>query len=148
MECEVCGKHTDELYFTEIERAKMQTCKKCSTSGKFIGKARLEPVKKKNIIIKEMPEEELVDNFEELIAKKRKESGLTQEQLADKINETHSIIKKIERGDFHPSKKTAGKLERLFKIKLYQIIKRQSYEEQPKVQSNLSLGDIVKIKKK
>ena len=89
----------------------------------------------------------MIDNFEELIAKKRKEAGLTQEQLADKVNETHSIIKKIERGEFHPSEKTAEKLERLFKIKLYHLIKRQSYEEQPKVQSNLSLGDIVKIKK-
>ena len=150
-ECEICGKHTDELYTIEVERAILQVCKQCSSKGKFIAKVKEEEKPKQIIVVDEQPIEELVDNYDELVKKRREEAGLTQEELAKKINETLSTIKKIENGHLHPTEKTAKKLEKLFNIKLYQIVKRQSMEEsarQKTEQEALTLADVVKIKKK
>lgn len=149
-ECEICGKKTDELYTVEIERAILQVCKKCSKTGRFIAKVKEKPKPREIIVTNEQPQEELIDNYDKLISKKRKEMNLTQEELAKKINEQLTTIKKIENAQLHPTEKTAKKLEKLFNIKLYQIIKRQSIEEieKPKQQQALTLADVVKIKKK
>ena len=149
-QCEICGKYTNELYTIEVEGAVLQVCKECSTKGKFIAKVREEKPKKEMIITNEQPVEELIDDYDKIIKQKRKEKNLTQEQLAKKINEQLITIKKIENGDLHPTEKQAKKFEKLFDIKLYQVIKRQSIneiEKQKKPQA-ITLGDIVKIKKK
>ena len=147
LDCELCGSDTSELYLISLEGSKIHTCKKCSSSGIIIEKVRTEPVKKETIIEEETPELELVDNYDELIRKKRQEKGIEQEDFAKKINESHSLIKKIESGKIHPSEKTAQKIERLLGIKLYQLIKRQSIDIEKK-ESKLTLEDIVKMKKK
>ncbi len=150
-ECEICGRYTDDLYTIEVERAILQVCRQCSTKGKFIAKVREEKKPKKIVIVNEQPVEELIDNYDELVKKKRKEAGFTQEELAKKINEPLSTIKKIENAQLHPTEKTAKKLEKLFGIKLYQIVKKQDIE-QPSVkkteQGHLTLADVVRIKKK
>ncbi len=149
-ECEICGKYTEELYTIEVEGAVLQVCKECSTKGKFIAKVKEEKPRKEIIIVNEQPVEELVDDYDKIIKEKRREMNLTQEELAKKINEQLSTIKKIENGDLHPTEKQAKKLEKLFNIKLYQTIKRQSMEdiETNKKTEPLTLADIVEIKKK
>jgi putative transcription factor len=149
-ECEICGRYTDELYTIEVEGAILQVCKQCSTKGKFIAKVREEKPKKQVTIINEQPVEELIDDYDKVIKEERKKMGLTQEELAKKINEQLTTIKKIENGDLHPTEKQAKKFEKLFGIKLYQVIKKQSLEElkKPDKKESLTLADVVKIKKK
>ena len=90
--------------------------------------------------------EELVENFNEIIRKEREKRGWSQKELAKRIQEKESLIRKIENAEITPEKEIIEKLERLFNIKL-----REKVQE---VKVNLSkkltptLGDIVVIKKK
>lgn len=55
------------------------------------------------------------------IKRLRKERGITQEQLADKIRVTSTYVGFIEQGQRNPSLNTADKIARVLGIKLSEI---------------------------
>lgn len=57
-------------------------------------------------------------NFGEKVKKLRKQKGLTQEQLADKVRVTVTYIGFIEQGQRNPSINTADKIARILGVKL------------------------------
>ncbi len=57
------------------------------------------------------------------IASLRKEKGLTQEQLAVKINMDRTFVGYLEKGDRNPSVETANKIARALGVKLNDIFK-------------------------
>lgn len=57
------------------------------------------------------------------IAELRKESGLTQEQLAVKINMNRTYVGYLEKGDRSPSIETANKIARALGVKIDEIFK-------------------------
>lgn len=59
----------------------------------------------------------------EKIQKLRKQQGLTQEQLADKIRVTSTYIGFIEQGQRNPSIKTADKIARVLKVNIDELFK-------------------------
>ncbi|MCF8884168.1 MAG: helix-turn-helix domain-containing protein [Nitrososphaerota archaeon] len=61
---------------------------------------------------------EYVEDFGRLIRDAREKMGLTQEELANQLNERVTIIKKIEAGEFKPSIELARRIEKLLKIKI------------------------------
>ena len=124
-DCDICGKNTGELYLVTLEGAKMHACADCSKSVTVLGKVREAPKKKETVIKQEAPEIEIVDNYAELIQKGRRKLGLDTEQFAKQINETVSIVKKIETGKMAPNEKTAWKIEKILGVKLYQQVKMQ-----------------------
>jgi putative transcription factor len=62
--------------------------------------------------------EEVVQDYDDRIRDARESEGLTQEELADQLNEKASLIRKIERGDVLPSDSIQRKLERGLDIDL------------------------------
>lgn len=94
---------------------------------------------------------EIVEGFGNLIKRAREKLGLTPEELAKKIGEKESVIKKIESEKFIPDIRLAAKIEHALKIRL--LVRSPSLEtglEKPveNVRSGrgITLGEIVHLK--
>lgn len=57
-----------------------------------------------------------------MIKKRREEMGLSQEQLANKLQEKKNLIAKIEREEIKPDKHTARKIEKLMGVRILEKI--------------------------
>jgi putative transcription factor len=62
--------------------------------------------------------DEVVPDYDGRIRQGRERQGLTQEELADQLNEKASLIRKLERGDVLPSDSVQRKLERALDVSL------------------------------
>jgi len=145
MDCEICGRNSSDLYLISVEGTRLMVCRDCAGCGTFISKVEERPLETTRIT-EEEPEIDLVDNYAELIKEARAKSSLTQEELAKKINENFNVIKKVEKGELAPTEKLSKKLEKLFRIRLFQPVKKERLEKK-KVETSLSLEDVAIIKK-
>jgi putative transcription factor len=136
-QCEICGTEIKgEVYHIRIDASELIVCKSCARLGTVIeegkkGKGVLEPQhanvkpKRKPIsklytqIDHEIEEEMEIDAVEEDYGRKIKEArekaGLKQAELAQKINERHSLLRKIENEELMPSEAVRKKIERALK---------------------------------
>ena len=144
----MCGKHTEELYLITLEGAKLSVCSNCAGYGKSLGKLREAPKKRETVITKEIPEREVVNDYDAIIRNRREALGITPEEFAQRIGESVSVLKKIEAGKMQPSERTAEKIDRILKTKLYMLVKRESIENVKKEKKSLTLEDIAFVKKK
>jgi len=147
MNCELCGKKS-ELFRAKIEGTIVDVCEKCSKFGEIIERVIKE---EENKIVKQRTKEEIIEEIRKgygaIIKNAREKLGLTQEELARKINEKESLIHKLENELVEPSLKLAEKLERFLKIKLIEI-----YSDENKYIKNndekLTIGDLLNVKPK
>lgn len=144
MHCELCGKEK-ELVYAIIEGVELKVCNDCARHGKVLIKPK--PIIKKSRIETEMPMYDYVENFAQLIKKKREELGLRQEELAIKINERTSLVHKIESGQMKPSLDVAKKLEKFFGIKIIKELKEEKVSLSPTKTKEFTIGDLIKFKK-
>jgi len=158
--CELCGRPgADKI--ANVAGAKALVCDHCARLGEVVEEVK-EPPKKEvvksrpistyspPVAREERPEriEEVLDGIGTLVRDEREKMGMKQEELAKKINEPESLIKRIEHG-FVPNLKIAHKLQRALHIKLTEEVEAngQDYVQGNK-KGNLTLGDIIVIKKK
>ncbi len=146
MDCEICGKASRELFLVSVEGTRLRVCPDCSGYGTFISRVEEEHYDPRPIVVEEKPEIDLVDNYARLISDARKNANLTQEELAKKINESLNVIKKVEKGDLLPTERLSKKLEKTFRIRLFQIVKHESVGTK-KSEASLSLEDVAVMKK-
>ena len=59
----------------------------------------------------------------EFIRKKRKQAGLTQKDLAEKISISDSSVSRIEKGETFPSVRVLSNLSSLFHVSIFELIK-------------------------
>lgn len=146
--CELCGRTEENLFRTLIEEVELSVCQDCSKFGKVLGPIRRETP---NQIKKTGPQEEkvalLVENYADIIRKKRDSMGLTQKDFANKLNEKESIIHKLETGAFEPSLVLAKKLEKALGIRLIEEYTEKSESMKRKKDEGFTLGDFIKLKK-
>lgn len=139
-ECELCGSKKAERK-TKIDKVILNACDDCVKFGQEIPKVELIDSKKTPASM-EMGEG-VLPNFHVLIRNERSKMNMTQEDLAKKLNEKSSVIKRVEDG-WEPPMNVIKKFERLFGIKLTQELK----EEKVGVKaggSKLTIGDVVEI---
>ena len=155
--CDLCGKVEDNLIRTLIENVELEVCSGCSKFGKVIAPVkRFSPKEQHKMMqraenakaLKEEKTEILVENYADLIKRKRESLGLSQKDFALKINEKESTIHNIETCHFEPPVALAKKLEKVLGIKLIEV-----YDEKPlamkkrKNDGGFTLGDFINIKK-
>ena len=143
VQCEMCGTETGSPKTVKIEGAELDVCDECadfgtevrtedtsSTSTKYStssssssssssgseSSSRGSGGGSRRDMFDEM--DEVVQDYDDRIRTARESEGLTQEELADRLNEKASLIRKIERGDVLPSDEVQGKLERELGINL------------------------------
>src|SRR5690606_36108425 len=126
--CELCGRSTTEKKMIVVDRTVFNVCVACSKHGKPYVPAQAATAKKRKPVSAERQKKKkigfadetiLAPDFANRIREARMKMGLTQEQLAMKMNEKVQPLKKIESGALKPDELLAKKLERHLGIKLY-----------------------------
>ena len=142
VQCEMCGTETGSPKTVKIEGAELDVCDECagfgtevrtedtsSTSTKYStsssssssssesqSSSRGSGSGSRRDMFDEM--DEVVQDYDDRVRTARESGGHTQEELADRLNEKASLIRKIERGDVLPSDDVQRKLERELGIDL------------------------------
>ena len=158
MECEICGRPIRGKGFKIlVEGSEMTVCEDCKNYG--IEKPKVSQKKSfapRSVISKPANRprdlsidlgEELVENFHIIIRRERERRGWSQEDLAKKIQEKVSLIKKIENAEITPEPEVIEKLERVFDIKLRERVEEVKVETK-RVDMTPTLGDVVVIRRK
>jgi putative transcription factor len=156
MQCEICERYIEKGKRVRIEGSVVVTCDGCSRYGEVVGAAFSHEVVKPPQKVEEKTEvafdlevEALVEDYPELIRKKREKMDMKQEELARLINEPASLIHRIEIGKMEPSPQIARKLQQKLGVRLLQ--KSGDMDVHPmksKTTEELTLGDLVVVKKK
>ena len=148
MECEICGAE-GAGYIILVEGAKLTVCSDCSGSGKLI-RAPLPERSSTDAPVRAMRlEMEVVDGFGAIIAGARKKMGLPLEVLAERINEKHSFLERVEHEKTLPDEKLAHKLEKELGIKLLQEVSSgTAVNAKDRQGKGMTLGDILEIQMK
>jgi putative transcription factor len=148
MECEICGAE-GAGYTILVEGAKLTVCSDCSGAGKLIRApqpARSAAGQPERALRLEM---EVVDGFGAIIAGARKKMGLPLEVLAERINEKHSFLERVEHEKTLPDAKLAHKLEKELGIKLLQEVSSgTAVDAKDRQGKGMTLGDILEIQMK
>ena len=145
VQCEMCGTETGSPKTVKIEGAELDVCDDCAGFGTEVKTEQSSTASTKystsssgssssssssdgssgttgggggsrRDMFDEM--DEVVQDYDDRIRTAREDEDLTQEELADQLNEKASLIRKIERGDVLPSDTVQRKLERALGIDL------------------------------
>ena len=153
--CDLCGRVEENLSRALIEGVELNVCRDCSRFGKVLAPIkRYSPKEQHKMLqrVQEAPKEEkmeiLVENYADLIKRKRESMDLSQKDFALKLNEKESTIHHIETGTFEPSLENAKKLEKFLGIKLIELHKEGIHLPKAKKSEGFTLGDFIKVKKK
>lgn len=158
MQCEICGSETtDKPVKVTLEGATLNVCGKCSHYGKPTDKwspvsRKMSPTGKSFSPRKpsrtkfDRTEDEINQDYAEIIKNARESQHLTIEQLASKIKEKVMLLRKIERDELVPEDNLRKKLESELHIKL-----TEKYSSEDQRGSNFvrgtTLGDVAIIRK-
>jgi len=161
--CELCGKNVTFTKKVTVEGVGLEVCSDCA---KFGIEAKKEPKKEepaaKPIITQRLEvrerrgkprdiyesgmREEFVDDYAERIRNARSKKGMSQKDLAMKLNEKLTVLSKVEAGDMRPDDKLVSKLEKELGIKLKEKpAEVLAGKEGPK--ASLTLADLIKMQK-
>ncbi len=145
VQCEMCGKEVASPNRVKIEGAELDVCDECTDFGTEVRTEESSSSSTKystssgsssssssstssttssggggggrrRDMFDEM--DELAQDYDDRIRQAREREGLSQEELADELNEKASRIRKLERGDVLPSDEVQRELERALGIDL------------------------------
>jgi putative transcription factor len=162
MICEMCGKNVTFLRKVTIEGVSLEVCTECArfgveakkevpkeTAPKPIIAQRLEVREKRgrpHDVLEKMEKDDIVEDYGARIRVARERAGMTQKELAMKINERVTILSKIEANQMRPDEKVIKKLQKelgiVLKEKVPDIVASKESARQP-----LTLADMIKMKK-
>lgn len=130
-----------------MERAKLTVCKNCVRYGTPVREKKKKKSPKPTFSRVEV-DFEIKEDYPAIVRKAREKQELTQKDLARQINEKESVIHRIETGHMRPSRKLARKLEGTLNIKLLEKVEEQQVMRRRRHSDELTIGDIIKIKKR
>lgn len=151
--CDLCG-HSGAHIRARVAGMDATVCERCAHLGVVTGEIE-EPKKPSEIKKIERKKTEIAERVIEVVEdigaqvhKKREELGWTQEDLAKRISEHESMVKRIEHG-YLPSPSIAKKLEHALRIRLTELVNPNEQEyASGKGAGALTLGDIMIVKSK
>lgn len=148
-ECICCGKEFPELIPTKIEGAVIDVCDRCAKYGTKVEASRPSTyMERKMARINELEKHEMVlsSDYGRLIVTVRESKGLTRDDLAEKINEKESVVKRIEDQELKPDEALIKKIEDFLDIRL-----RESYgdivlQKRERKKIDMTVGDVVEVR--
>jgi len=169
MRCEVCGREiTGAPQRKIIEGAKLTVCYKCAAFGagdwsdkpaitSIQGKPVITNVQKPKIVAERSPRPNDVESIEQMeftenygaqIRKARQRLGLSEKELAMKMQEKDSVIKKLEKEDIVPDTKLLQKIKQYLGLDLIEKPDKQTQKTNilAKPAGTRTLGDMVPMK--
>jgi len=160
MRCEVCGQEIrGQPFYRIIEGGRMTVCGRCSRFGSGdwdprqvnISQHQRRPTQPRRLRndLEAAEELELIDNYGEIIRKRRQKMKLSVEEFAKKINEKESVVKKMEKEEMNPPSKLIKKIENTLNIKILERGEAPSRVQiSTRASSGRTLGDIMKLTQK
>lgn len=159
MDCDMCGREQAALK-ASVEGSVLSVCEGCSKFGKVVGRIVMAASAKKKeekaaFAIAEDEAEFVVANFGQLLKQKREELGrkkedgfMKLEDFAKLIAVKESVLHKMETGAAKPSIEEARRIGKMLGLKLLEKVEAvESIVPEPK-KDQLTLGDMIKIRKK
>ncbi|MBU5537067.1 MAG: TIGR00270 family protein [Candidatus Aenigmarchaeota archaeon] len=130
-----------------IEGAVIEVCERCSKFGTKVNVSPTYTPIKKTIKVSELGETdlELVPDYGRIIARVRESKGLTRYDLAKKINEKESVIKRVEDEELEPDEELIRKIEDFLDIRLREKNETVVLQRREKKKLPLTVGDVVEI---
>ena len=169
MPCEMCGKEVPRLRKVKIGGTTLEVCNECARFGEDAAPPPpvAEPPASGPAAVATPPtparafthhgqrkdalssgEMELADDFNRRIINGRRKKGLTQEELAKRINEKKSVISRLETGEMRPSDRLIKVLEKELDVKLKERMEFQAEPAKKRVATGgVTLGDLIKMEK-
>lgn len=147
--CELCGKETSSTTKIKLEGTKLKVCEDCSDLGEEVKTTskRKRRKKKKTSSRNRNNQKVLNPDYGDILKSAREDKVMTQEALAEKLNEKKSRISKMERGELKPDEDTAKKLEKELGVDLYVNPEVSNYETQDGADDReATLGDVANVK--
>ncbi len=160
MQCEICGADIKgKPIRVTVEGTVLDVCGSCARYGKPAAD-KWAPVSRKmvpseKVIVTRKPrrdafdklEDEINPDYAQIIKKARESAGLTIEELASKMMEKSTLLRKIERQELVPEDTVRKKLETELNIKLTERVSSQDQRSGGFIRGT-TLGDVAIIKKK
>ena len=162
MICEMCGKDVTFCKKVTIEGVVLEVCAECAKFGieakretpkepapKPVIAKRLEVREKRSRprdVLQAVEKEELIEDFARVIRTARERAGMTQKELAMKINERVTIISKIESNQMRPDEKVISKLQKELNMVLKEKVPEVTAAKEG-ARASLTLADLIKMKK-
>ncbi len=163
MDCEMCGREQAAVR-ASVEGTVLSVCEGCGRYGKVVARIAAPIAVKKeaakqaaaaNAAAGREEGEAVVANFGQLIKQKREELGKKQEDgfmkledFARLISVKESVLHKMETGQFKPSIEEARRVGKILVLKLVERVEDIESVVPPAKKDELTLGDLIKIKKK
>lgn len=160
MPCEICGSEGPGVR-AKIEGSILRVCRNCAKFGEILPETKVLNVpinaQRKNaqgrgaerrLEYRAKPietENVLALDYGKVVRRERERLGLSQKDLAQKLNERESIVRQIEQEHIKPDGKTIQKIERLLGVKLLTVV--EDVEVEKSKASEITLSDIAKIRK-
>lgn len=165
-QCEMCGADKPSLTTTKVEGAELELCDDCTefgtevrqtessststkystsssgSSGDSSGSSGSSDSSPRHDMFDEM--DTVASDYDDRIRSAREDRGMSQEDLADELNEKRSLIRKLERGDVLPSDEVQQKLESAFDISLTEGGGADDSEWSSDSSGSVTLGDVVR----
>lgn len=133
--CEICGVEiAGKAQYISIGSSKLRVCKACARHGSIVmestpaqttpgGEHVQQLTKARQRLYERMDFElgegmEIAEDYGMRIKEARERAGLKQTELAQKINEKQSLLRKIEHEEILPTDEVRKKIERILKITL------------------------------
>jgi putative transcription factor len=162
MICEMCGKKVTFCKKVTIEGVVLEVCSECAKFGieakkeppkevlgpKPVIAQRLEVREKRTRpkdVLEKVEKEDLVEDYASRIRSARERAGMTQKELAMKINERVTILSKIESAQMRPDEKIIGKLQKELGVTLKEKIPEVVASKEAS-RPSLTLADLIKMK--
>ena len=139
VDCEICGSREANTK-ASIEGAVLNVCSECVSLGKEMPRI---VIKKKRGLKMDNNDKNVVRNLGNVVKQERTKRGLKHDELAEKVGEKASVIRRVESG-WRPAMNVVKKLERFFSIKLMeeetggQTLKKEKTKD-------LTIGDIADV---
>jgi putative transcription factor len=171
LNCDICGRQIHgRPNRIVVEGARMMACEACTSLGtpyrepkmiplttivhtpKPVPVAAPRPVPPKSgdrRAPREVQELEIADNYPQIIQKARRKHELSQEDLALKVKERLSVIRKIELGKMIPDMRLAKELEHVLRVKLLVLTSEPPVPKpSPGATKEVTLADVARIRNK
>lgn len=165
MRCEVCGREIlGQPHRRIIEGAKLTVCSRCSSFGASDwspNKPNIKNTERSSVLtrsdrgvpsrpprrdaVEVLEQTTFVDNYGSLIRKSRQKLGLTEKDLAMKMQEKESVIKKLEKEELTPDTKLVQKIRQILGVNILEQTESPKVHILTKPTNARTLGDLIKI---
>jgi len=145
--CSSCTEFGTVLHDEERKKSKKSTDSGSSGSSSGGGKTKQSPPSSGGGPSHDPLDElgTLAPDYDARVRSARENAGMTQEDLADELNEKLSLIRKIEVGDMRPSEEVRTKLESELGVSLTEEVGDEEWESEGS-SGGYTVGDIIERK--